>query len=72
MSTTVDADLLSEARRLTSPVNDSSLLETALHELIAVHQRRQIAESYQTYEQLPLSTPDAWGDLESFLNASGR
>ena len=29
----------------------------------------RIDASYEAYDRLPLDTPDAWGDLESFISA---
>jgi len=72
VSTTVDSRLLEEARRLRSGMNDAGLLDEALTALLQKHRRAQIDAAYAVYDEHPLSEPDAWGDLESFLDAAGR
>lgn len=69
ISTTVDADLLADARALAS-TSDSSMLEQALAALIARHRRAETDAAYAVYEEQPLDQPDAWGDLAAFRRAA--
>lgn len=68
ISTTVDEAVLGAARNL-GLGNDAALLDAALAALVAAHRAAEIDASYAVYEQIPLSAPDEWGDLESFLDA---
>lgn len=72
VSTTVDEDLLSTARRLRAKLNDAALLDEALAALLARHRAVEIDEAYAVYDQVPLDEPDEWGDLASFRDAAGR
>jgi len=72
VSTTVDQALLEEARAARAGINDARLLDEALEALLQRHRRAQIDAAYAVYDEHPLSEPDAWGDLESFLDAAGR
>ena len=72
LSTTVDQSLLEEARRARAGVKDAHLLDEALTALLQKHRRAEIDSAYAAYDEHPLSEPDAWGDLESFLDAAGR
>lgn len=38
----------------------------------ATRRAAEIDASYAAYERLPLSTPDEWGDLESFIGSLER
>lgn len=69
VSTTVDAELLESARRLSSQA-DSALLDQALEALIERNRAAEIDASYASYEERPLDGPDAWGDLASFREAA--
>jgi len=71
LSTTVDAGLLDEARRLRSGATDAALVDEALTALLARQRAAEIDESYAAYDQHPLSEPDAWGDLASFRRTAG-
>ena len=71
VSTTVDAELLAQARGLRAGVNDASLLDQALAALIARHRSAEIDEAYRAYDRSPLDEPDEWGDLASFRTAAG-
>lgn len=71
MSTTVDGDLLSSARRLRSELADAALLDEALEALLARHRAAELDASYAVYEEHPLEEPDEWGDLASFREAAG-
>jgi hypothetical protein len=72
ISTTVDAELLAEARRLVQPRNDSTLLEEALRLLAAQYLRVEIDASYAAYDEHPLDEPDEWGSLAAWRDAAGR
>ena len=72
VSTTVDEGLLASARRARAELPDSALLDEALEALLARARAAEIDASYSAYDDLPLDTPDAWGDLESFREAAGR
>ena len=71
VSTTVDGDLLAEARALQEGSTDAALFDAALAALLARHRAAAIDASYAAYEDQPLDEPDAWGDLESFRRAAG-
>ena len=69
VSTTVDKDLLDEAREMLSPANDASVLEAALRALLEQHREAQIDAAYAAYDRHPLDEPDEWGDLASWRAA---
>lgn len=71
VSTTVDQDLLSHARRVRRGLNDAALLDEALAALLARHRSAEVDAAYAAYDKHPLSEPDEWGDLESFRAAAG-
>ncbi|HVF14868.1 MAG TPA: type II toxin-antitoxin system VapB family antitoxin [Acidimicrobiales bacterium] len=66
VSTTVDGDLLAQARALRDGATDASLLDEALQALVARHRAGEIDASYAAYDEHPLDEPDEWGDLASF------
>jgi hypothetical protein len=68
----VDRALLEAVRAARAGVNDARLLDEALQALLTRHRRAEIDAAYAAYDEHPLSEPDAWGDLESFLDAAGR
>ncbi|HVE45859.1 MAG TPA: antitoxin MazE5 [Acidimicrobiales bacterium] len=70
VSTTVDAALLSDARRLRSGVNDASLFDEALGALVARHRAGERDAAYGAYDKHPIDEPDEWGDLASFREAA--
>jgi hypothetical protein len=70
VSTTVDEDLLVNARRLRSKLTDAALLDEALRALVARHRATEIDTAYSVYERHPLDEPDEWGDLASFRDSS--
>lgn len=73
VSTTVDSTLLLDARDAMPGANDASVMEAALRALIASHRRTEIDAEYDVaYRDIPLETPDEWGDLESFHDAAQR
>lgn len=68
--TTVDGDLLHDARELRNGVNDAALLDEALAALLARHRSARTDASYAAYDDHPIDEPDAWGDLASFRAAA--
>lgn len=70
LSTTVDAELLGQARRLGSGSNDAAPIDAALEALIVRHRAVEIDASYAAYDKHPLDEPDDWGDLASFRRAA--
>lgn len=70
VSTTVDARLLEDARRIRSGANDASLLDEALEALIARHRAGERDAAYRAYDEHPIEEPDEWGDLASFREAA--
>ena len=70
MTTTVDADLLGEARRLTPGSNDAAMVDAALTALIARHRPSEVDAGYTPYDDHPIDEPDEWGDLASFRRAA--
>jgi hypothetical protein len=70
VSTTVDHDLLTEARRATSARSDAALLDQALAALLAQHRRAEVDDAYTVYDEHPIDEPDEWGDLASFRSAA--
>lgn len=70
VSTTVDGELLTRARRARSGSNDATLLDEALAALLARERSAELDASYAAYDQTPLDTEDEWGDLASFRDAA--
>jgi len=70
LSTTVDAALLEDARKLRSGTTDASLVDEALAALLARHRAAEVDASYAAYDEQPLDEPDEWGDLASFRRAA--
>lgn len=68
LSTTVDAELLDSARKV-SAKPDSALIDEALAALLARHRAAERDASYAAYDEHPLDEPDEWGDLASFRRA---
>ncbi len=70
LSTTVDATLLDDARRVRSDVTDAVLIDEALAALLARHRAVEVDASYAAYDEHPLDERDEWGDLASFRQAA--
>ena len=70
LSTTVDAELLADARRVRSGVTDAVLIDAALGALLDRHRAAEVDASYAAYDEHPLDEPDEWGDLASFRQAA--
>ena len=71
VSTTVDAELLREARSVRSTLPDSALIDEALKALLSRHRAAEIDAAYAAYDAHPLDESDEWGDLASFRDAAG-
>jgi hypothetical protein len=71
VSTTVDEQLLAQARRARSELADSALIDEALAALLARNRAVEIDAAYAAYDRSPLDTSDEWGDLASFRTAAG-
>jgi len=71
VSTTVDHELLRDARQLRSELNDAALLDEALAALLARYRGVEIDAAYAAYDDRPIEEPDEWGDLASFREAAG-
>ena len=70
VSTTVDGDLLAEARAHLAGLSDSALFDAALTALVRASRAAEIDAAYAAYDEQPLSAPDDWGDLASFREAA--
>ncbi len=71
VSTTVDGDLLAEARARRAGHADSALFDAALAALLQASRRAEIDAAYSGYDDHPLDEPDEWGDLASFRRSAG-
>ena len=71
ISTTVDAELLTDARRVHGASSDAELIDDALAALLARYRAAVIDAAYaEGYTAHPLDEPDEWGDLDSFRRAA--
>lgn len=70
VSTTVDEQLLRDARDALSTLTDAALLDKALAALLDRQRAAEIDASYRAYDEHPVEEPDAWGDLASFREAA--
>jgi hypothetical protein len=70
LSTTVDADLLSQARGIVEGTTDAALIDEALAALLARHRAAEVDAAYAAYDRHPLDERDEWGDLASFGRAA--
>jgi hypothetical protein len=71
LSTTVDAQLLGNARKIRSGTTDAALIDEALEALLARHRSVEIDAAYAAYDDHPAEEPDEWGDLASWRRAAG-
>jgi hypothetical protein len=69
LSTTVDATLLADARKVRSGTTDAALVDEALAALLARYRSAEVDAGYAAYDEHPLEEPDEWGDLASFRRA---
>lgn len=72
VSTTVDGELLEQARAAVAGSNDAVLLDEALRALLARHRASEIDLAYAAYDDHPLDEPDEWGDLAAFREAAAK
>ena len=70
MSTTVDGELLGQARDLRRGATDASLFDEALQAFLTRHRASEIDTGYDAYDRHPLDEADEWGDLASFREAA--
>jgi post-segregation antitoxin (ccd killing protein) len=71
ISTTVDSELLENARRMRSGLADSALVDEALGALLARHREVEIDAAYSAYDEHPIGEADDWGDVASFREVAG-
>lgn len=71
LSTTVDEQLLENARQARAGKPDSVLIDEALVALLAKDRAAEVDAAYAAYDEHPLEEDDAWGDLDSFREAAG-
>lgn len=73
LSTTVDHDLLDNARKTRTGASDAELIDEALEALLAKHRAAEIDADYvAAYTAHPIDEPDEWGDLDSFRGSVAR
>jgi len=70
LSTTVNTDLLEEARRADPGGTDAALIDAALRAFLARRRAAELDASYAAYDAHPVDEPDEWGDLASFRDAA--
>ncbi len=71
ISTTVDAELLADARRVHDGIADSALIDDALAALLVQRRSVEIDQAYAAaYTAHPIEERDEWGDLDSFRSAA--
>lgn len=70
ISTTVDEQLLEQARAVKAGAPDSALIDDALAAFLARHRAAEIDAAYASYDEHPLGERDEWGDLASFRAAA--
>ena len=71
VSTTVDEQLLAQARAIAGHATDAALLDQALTALLARHRKGEIDAQYAVYDAQPIDDVDEWGDLATFRGAIG-
>lgn len=71
LSTTVDEQLLEDARQTRAGKPDSVLIDDALAALLARDRAAKVDAAYAAYDEHPLTENDEWGDLNSFREAAG-
>ena len=70
LSTTVNSELLENARNLRTGSTDAALVDEALRAFLAIHRAAEVDASYAAYDTQPLGEPDEWGDLASWRAAA--
>lgn len=71
ISTTVDGQLLADARDALDGQPDAAIIDQALHALLRRHRAAALDAAYRAYDEHPVDEADAWGDLASFRSAAG-
>ena len=66
VSTTVDGELLAQARGLRRKATDGALIDEALTALVARYRSAEIDEAHRAYDDQPPEESDEWGGLASF------
>jgi hypothetical protein len=72
VSTTVDENLLADARAAMNGQPDAVVIDEALRSLLLRHRSAELDAEYAAYDTRPLHEPDEWGDLASFRAAAAR
>lgn len=70
VSTTVDENLLHDARLAHRGASDATLVDEALRALLERNRATEIDAGYAAYDEHPVEEPDEWGDLASFHDAA--
>jgi hypothetical protein len=70
ISTTVDEQVLADARRIGGGQTDAVLIDQALRAYLLRHRTAELDAEYGAYDGHPLDEPDDWGDLASFRRAA--
>ena len=70
VSTTVDEQLLTEARTAMAGQPDAVVIDEALRSLMLRYRSAEIDVAYAAYDDHPLDEADEWGDLASFREAA--
>ena len=70
VSTTVDEELLQNARRVCKGKPDSALIDEAFEALLTRHRAAELDACYAAYDEHPIDESDEWGDLASFREAA--
>ena len=70
VSTTVDEQLLREARTALAGQPDAVVIDVALRSLMLRYRSAEIDAAYAVYDDHPLDEADEWGDLASFRDAA--
>ena len=71
ISTTVDRQLLDDARRVHAGTTDAELVDEVLTALLRSYRTAEIDAAYAAaYQDHPLEDQDEWGDLASFRSAA--
>ncbi|MFP5333373.1 MAG: type II toxin-antitoxin system VapB family antitoxin [Acidimicrobiia bacterium] len=71
VSTTVDEELLAQARNAHGSATDAALIDAALSALLDRYRQSRIDAEYEKYDKDPLDAPDDWGDLSSWRERAG-
>ena len=70
VSTTVDEQLLFQARTALAGQPDAVVIDEALRSLMLRYRTAEINASYAAYDDHPLDEADEWGDLASFRDGA--